>query len=227
MCRLGAIDYQAAWDLQRQLAVARRHDRIPNVLLLLEHPATYTLGRGGKREHILISESELRDRGIALYEVDRGGDVTYHGPGQLVGYPIFKLPPGRPDYVRYIRGVEAAMLEAVLELGVPATLQRGYSGVWVGDEKVCAIGVKVDASGVTTHGFALNVNADLSFFEHIIPCGLTGKGVTSLERLLGRHVSPSRVMSVVVDAVARTFEFAPQSVGRNRLLSSLRHASAA
>lgn len=222
--RLGVIDYQEAWDLQRELAEARRCDLVPDVLLLLEHPHTYTLGRRGKRENILLSSQELERREIAVYEVDRGGDVTYHGPDQLVGYPILKLPPERLDYVRYIRDVERAMLLAVRDLGVPGELKEGFSGVWVGNDKVCAIGVKIDAQGVTTHGFALNVNTDLSYFGHIIPCGLTDKGVTSLQKLLGRRVSMARVTRAVVNRLAETFELEPRSTSVRRLHSLLRRS---
>jgi lipoyl(octanoyl) transferase len=139
-----------------------------------------------------------------------------------VGYPILKLPPDRLDYVRHIRDVERAMLLAVHDLGVPGELKEGFSGVWVGDDKVCAIGVKIDASGVTTHGFALNVNADLSYFDHIIPCGLTDKGVTSLHLLKGRRVSMARVQSIVARRVGETFGLAPRGFGRSRLNSLLR-----
>lgn len=222
VCRLGVVDYQAAWDVQRVLAEARRHDCIPDVLLLLQHPHTYTLGRRGKPKNVLLSAAELQRRQIALYHVDRGGDVTYHGPEQLVGYPIFKLPPERLDYVRYIRDVERAMLLAVRDcLGTGgdhgAELKEGYSGVWIGNDKVCAIGVKVDAYGVTTHGLALNVNTDLSYFAHIIPCGLTDKGVTSLQGLLQRRVSMRRVQSAVVRRMAETFDLTVQRQGRRRV----------
>jgi lipoyl(octanoyl) transferase len=217
ICRLGLIDYQEAWDLQRKLAEARRHDLIPDVLLLLEHPHTYTLGRRGKQENILLTPDELAWRKIAVYWVDRGGDVTYHGPEQLVGYPILKLPPERLDYVGYIRDVERAMLLTVRDLGLPGELKEGFSGVWVGSEKVCAIGVKVDAYGVTTHGFALNVNTDLSYFDHIIPCGLTDTGVTSLQQALGRRVSMRRVIDAVVDRLAEAFDLTPKSSGARQL----------
>jgi lipoyl(octanoyl) transferase len=203
---LGTIDYQSAWDLQRSLAEARRDERIPNVLLLLEHPHTYTLGRRGREENILLSLPELEARGIAVHHVDRGGDVTYHGPGQLVGYPILKLPPDRLSYVGYIRDVEHALLLAVRDLGAPAELQEGYSGIWIRDEKVCAIGVKIDAAGVTTHGFALNVATDLSYFGHIVPCGIADKGVTSLDQVLGRRVPMKAVEEVVVSRLAERFE---------------------
>ena len=219
VCRLGLIDYREAWDLQGRLAAARRVDALPNLLLLLEHPHTYTLGRSGKPEHVLLSPEELERRKIGLYEVDRGGDVTYHGPEQLVGYPILKIGSGRFDYVRYIRDVEHALLLAVKDLGVPAELKRGLSGVWVGDEKVCAIGVKVDAFGVTSHGFALNVNTDLSYFGHIVPCGIADKGVTSLARALRRRASMRRAEDAVIRRLAERCELSPtpRALGRSRL----------
>ena len=223
--RLGLIDYQQAWDLQRRLVQARQQDRISDVLLLLEHPHTYTLGRRGKRAHILLTPRQLKRRNIAVYDVDRGGDVTYHGPEQLVGYPILKLPPDRLDYVRYIRDVEQALLLAVRDLGAPGELQEGFSGVWIGNEKLCAIGVKIDASGVTSHGFALNVNADLSYFDYIIPCGLADKGVTSLHQILGRRVSMRRVMDLVAARIAERFDLTPKTLGPKRLHTLLARSS--
>lgn len=153
-----------------------------------------------------------------MYEVDRGGDVTYHGPDQLVGYPILKLSSGF-TYVGYIRALERALLDAVRDLNVDADLKEGYSGVWVGEEKIGAIGVKVDAYGVTSHGFALNVNTDLSYFGHIIPCGITDKGVTSLQRVLGRRVSQRRVERAVIKRLATAFggEVADRVLTPNRL----------
>jgi|SRR5579884_1167731 len=218
VARLGSIDYQEAWDLQQRLAEQRGADEIPDTLLLLEHPHTYTLGRKGKRRHILLTPRQLKRRGIAVYDVDRGGDVTYHGPEQLVGYPILKLPPDRLDYVRYIRDVERALLLAVRDRGVPARLKEGYSGVWIGDDKICAIGVKVDARGVTSHGFALNVNTDLSYFEHIIPCGITDKGVTSLQKILGRRASMRRAGDAATRRLAGVFDLEPEIVRRDRVL---------
>jgi lipoyl(octanoyl) transferase len=209
VARLGTIDYDEAWSLQRRLAALRREDLIPDTLLLLEHPHTYTLGRRGNDENILLTPAELEQRGIAVYHVDRGGDVTYHGPGQLVGYPIFRLPAERLDYVGYIRDVERALLDATRSLGVPAHLADGFSGVWLGREKLCAIGVKVDAYGVTTHGFALNVDPDLRYFENIIPCGLTDKGVTSITRVLKRRVAGRRVEHAVVEHLALAFGQTP------------------
>jgi lipoyl(octanoyl) transferase len=217
VCRTGTVAYQEAWDLQRELAAARNADLIPDVLLLLEHPHTYTLGRRGNDENVLLPPPELARRGIAVHRVDRGGDVTYHGPGQLVGYPIFKLPPERLDYVRYIRDVEKALLLAVRDLGVHAELQDGYSGVWVRNGKICAIGVKVDAFGVTTHGFALNVGVDLEYFEHIVPCGLIDKGVTSLEKELGHSVPMRAVIPAVERRLGETFDLEPKTIGITHL----------
>jgi lipoyl(octanoyl) transferase len=217
VARLGRIECQNAWDLQRRLAEARRYDRIPNAFLMLEHPATYTLGRSGTQDNILLTPRQLSRRKIGVFDVDRGGDVTFHGPGQLVVYPILRLERGRIDYARYIRAVETAMLGAVCDLGVSASLLKGLSGVWVGDEKVCAIGVKVDAYGITSHGVALNVNVDLSYFDDIIPCGIADKGVTSLHRILQRHVSIARVERVVVKRLAESFGLAVQPGGRRKL----------
>ncbi len=219
IARLGTIDYHVAWELQRRLAGARRRDAIPDTLLLLEHPHTYTLGRRSKAEHVLLTRDELNRRRIPLYEVDRGGDVTYHGPGQLVGYPILKRTSARIDYISYIRDVERALLEAVRRLGVPGERRQGFSGVWVGSNKLCAIGIKIDAYGITSHGFALNVNTDLSYFDHIVPCGISDGGVTSLQREFKRRVSMRRVMAAVVDSVGQTFglEVRPRSVGIDRV----------
>jgi lipoate-protein ligase B len=226
VCRVGTVEYQEAWDLQRELAAARNAGLIPDVLLLLEHPHTYTLGRRGNDENVLLPPSELTRRGIAIHRVDRGGDVTYHGPGQLVGYPILKLPPERLDYVRYIRDVEKALLLAVRDLGVHAELQDGYSGVWVRNGKVCAIGVKVDAFGVTTHGFALNVGADLEYFGHIVPCGLVDRDVTSLEKELGHRVPMRTVIPAVERRLGETFDLQPQIVSRTRLETMIASVSA-
>jgi lipoyl(octanoyl) transferase len=213
------VDYREAWNLQRRLAEARRCDRLPDTLLLLEHPHTYTLGRRSKPEHVLLSREELERRRIPLYEVDRGGDVTYHGPGQLVGYPILKRTSARIDYISYIRDLERALVATVVRLGVPGERKDHFSGVWVGNRKLCAIGVKIDAYGITSHGFALNVGPDLSYFSHIVPCGIADKGVSSLEQELGRRVSMRRVMHAVVESMEETFQLAarPRSVNLERV----------
>jgi lipoate-protein ligase B len=181
--RLGVVPYREAWAMQQELAVARRAGRIPDTVVLLQHPHTYTIGRSGTRDHVFLTENELAARGITCLEVDRGGDVTYHGPGQLVGYPILDLGP-TPDVGRYLRLLEGSLIDVLADFGIKADRLSGYTGVWIGNRKIAAIGVKV-AQGVTTHGFALNVTTDLSYFSHILPCGIPDKGITSMAVELG------------------------------------------
>jgi len=209
------MDYAAAWDLQRRVAAVRAEGHIPDTLILLEHPHTYTLGRSGKVEHLLMSELERAERDVRVYEVDRGGDITYHGPGQLVGYPIMSL--GRPgqdgrlpqvDYIGYLRRIEGALIDVLAVWGIAAGRSQGYTGVWVrvGEPlKVAAIGVKVDGRGISQHGFALNVAPDLSFFGGIVPCGIHDRDVTSMARLLERPVEVEEVSAVVAEQFGRAF----------------------
>jgi len=198
--RLGLIPYREAWELQRRLAEQRRTGEVPDTLLLLQHPHTYTIGRSGSRDHVFLSDVQLAARGITCLEVDRGGDVTYHGPGQLVGYPIVDLGL-KPDVGAYLRGLEGCLIDVLAGFGISAARLPGFTGVWIeGERKIAAIGVKV-ASGITTHGFALNVSTDLSLFTHILPCGIRDKGVTSMARELGR----APAMTAVEDAVAALF----------------------
>ncbi len=205
MRRLGLVDYLEAWTLQRQLVEARTAGRVPDTLLLLEHPPTYTIGATGNASHLLVSQEELGRLGIAVHCVDRGGDITYHGPGQLVGYPVFDISERRGGPLRYLRELEGVLVEALGCLGVKSGLLRHHTGVWVGEEKIAAIGVKVTARHITSHGFALNVNPDLDHFAHIIPCGIRDKGVTSLARLLGHEISVRAVADQVVAAFGRVF----------------------
>jgi len=202
--RLGVLDYGAAIDLQRTLVEDRRAGRVGDTLLLLEHPAVITLGAKtrGRRDHLVASPEQLAAAGVAVYETGRGGDITYHGPGQLVGYPIFDLRPDRCDVHRYVRDLEDVLIRAVSTLGVAAGRLPGLTGAWAGptgrEEKIGAIGVRI-SRWITSHGFALNVSADLDPFKWIVPCGIADRGVTSVERVLGRRV----LMSDVADAVAR------------------------
>lgn len=188
--RAGTLDYMAAWAWQRDLVARRSSGAIADTLMLVEHPHTYTLGRATKDGHLLVSRAALAEQGIALVETDRGGDITYHGPGQVVGYPILKLAQHGGDLLRYLRMLEETLIVALADYGVAAGRIAGLTGVWVGEQKIAAIGVRLSASGVTQHGFALNVTTDLRYFGQIIPCGIVGKGVTSLERLIG--VTPAR-----------------------------------
>src|SRR6266508_3341353 len=208
VCRVihaGRIDYLAAWEWQRELVRQRSAGAIGDTLLLIEHPHTYTLGRSTKDGHLLITPEQLAEQSIALVESDRGGDITYHGPGQVVGYPILKLSQHGGDLLRYLRLLEATLIVALASYGVTAGRIAGLTGVWVDDAKIAAIGVKLSASGVTQHGFALNVATDLRYFQQIIPCGIADKGVTSLERLLGTAPLHSEVEQLVAAAFGAVF----------------------
>jgi len=200
LLKLGLVDYLEAWELQRSLAEARRNGRGSDTLILLEHPHTYTIGRRGTEEHLLVDKVFLTHLGAKVYQVDRGGDITYHGPGQLVGYPIIDLRHWGNDVGWYLRQLEEVLIGVMAAFGIAATRLPGYTGVWVGDSKLAAIGIKV-ANSITTHGFALNVNTDLSYFDYIVPCGLPGKGVTSMAQLLGKTVE----IDTVADRIAARF----------------------
>jgi lipoyl(octanoyl) transferase len=211
---LGRLAYRDAWALQEQMAAQRGADQIPDTLLLVEHPHTYTLGTSGHDENVLLSPDELSARGIELYHVNRGGDITYHGPGQLVGYPIIKLPAGgdglHADVVAYVRQIEQTLIQALANYGIAGWPYPGLTGVWVGDPeapaKIAAIGVKVTVRRVTMHGFALNVNTDLDYFKGIIPCGISDKAVTSMQALLGRSLNFREVAMQVAHAFGEVFE---------------------
>ncbi|WP_018132814.1 lipoyl(octanoyl) transferase LipB [Effusibacillus pohliae] len=208
---LGKIEYGAAFELQKQAVREVMADKSTTRVYLLEHPPVYTIGRAGGEHHVLVDEQQLKQLGISLYEVDRGGDVTYHGPGQLVGYPILPLARWGNDVRRYIRMLEEVVIRFLREYGIESGRIEGLSGVWVGNEKICAIGVKAsrDRAGksfITSHGFALNVQPDLSHFTHIVPCGIVDKGVTSMQRLLGREVPMDEVKRGWVRSFAEVFE---------------------
>lgn len=203
---LGQVPYQEAWELQRVIATRRAADETGDTLLLLEHPHTYTFGSRGKREHLLVPEAQLRSRGVAILDVDRGGDITYHGPGQLVGYPILRLRDYGINVVPYLRCLEEVLIRVASSYGLAASRQRGYTGVWVGDAKLAAIGTKVDTNGITRHGFALNVSTDLRYFDDIVPCGIRDKSVCSLESLLGRRVTRSEVVEQTAQAFEDVFD---------------------
>ena len=205
--RLGRIGYEDALRLQAELVAERKSGRIADQLLLLEHPPVITLGAKTRNDlsHVLQTKEALADMGVGLFETGRGGDVTYHGPGQLVGYPIFDLKPDRCDVHQYVRDLEEALIRAVAGFGVTAGRVKGLTGIWVGDEKLAAIGVRI-SRWVTSHGFALNVNTDLTHFGLIVPCGIADKGVTSLKRLLGRTVPMAEVEQAVVQAFEIVFD---------------------
>jgi lipoyl(octanoyl) transferase len=199
--KLGLMPYADAMALQAELVKQRRSGEVADQLLLLEHPHVITLGTASSTNHILVGDEERALLGIEMFETGRGGDVTYHGPGQLVGYPIFDLKPDRCDLHQYVRDIEEALINALAHFGLHGGRKPGLTGVWLGDEKVAAIGVRVSSGWITSHGFALNVNTDLQFFDAIVPCGIRDHGVTSMQRALGREVT----MNEVEDAVAAEF----------------------
>lgn len=196
----GRVPYRVAYDEMHRLAELRVSNEIPDVLILLEHPPVYTAGRRSDPSHLLLAEHELARRGAELHFVDRGGSVTFHGPGQLVGYPIIHLGT-RPDVIRYLRDLEEVIIRACADLGVDVGRSEEHTGVWAGDRKVCAIGVKTTRA-VTLHGFALNCTTDLSWFDAIVPCGLSDRGVASLSGLAGRRIEVQQALTTV----ARRFE---------------------
>ncbi len=201
----GSVGYSAAYAWQRELHARRVAGQIPDLLVLLEHPSVITLGRRFRPQHLLAPVGELRRRGIEVHEADRGGSITYHGPGQLVAYPVVDLRTDskpNPDVIVYLRLLEAAVLATVADFGVRAELRPGLTGVWVGRDKLGAIGVNV-SRGVTKHGMALNVSTELALFSSMIPCGIPDAGVTSLQRLLGQSPSMEAVSSVFAGHLAR------------------------
>ena len=199
-CRLGTIDYAEAHRLQKELQGKRIRGELGDVVLLLEHPAVLTMGRSAKAQHVLVAPEILQERGIQVHEVGRGGDVTYHGPGQLVAYPIIDLKPNRKDVRKYVASLEETMMRTCASFGLAARRVEGLNGTWIGDRKVGAVGVRI-SRWVTMHGLALNVNSDLRQFEMIVPCGIQDKGVTSLSAELGRTVR----VTDVFDPLARHF----------------------
>jgi lipoyl(octanoyl) transferase len=194
---LGLIDYKKAWDLQKEFFVLRYKKLIPDLLLLLEHPHTYTLGRTADTAHLIGSKEYLSENKISVYDIDRGGDITYHGPGQIVGYPIIDLNDWYKDTHKYLRGLEEVIIKTCAEYGITGERDPEHTGVWVGNRKIAAIGIKV-SRWITMHGFAFNINSDLSYFGGIIPCGISDKGVTSMLEETGQETNISEVKSKLV-----------------------------
>jgi lipoyl(octanoyl) transferase len=205
--RLGVVPYADGLELQRDLVVRRKADQIPDQLLLLEHPPVITLGvkTRNDRSHVVATVETLEEEGVEVFESGRGGDVTYHGPGQLVAYPIIDLRPDRCDVHRYVRDLEEVLIRTSAAFGIVARRSEGLTGAWVGEEKLAAIGVRI-ARWITSHGFALNVSTNLSHFGLIVPCGISDKGVTSLEKLLARQVPMATVEDAVIDAFCAVFQ---------------------
>lgn len=239
---LGRMEYGQAWELQRALALRRAEGMVGDVLLLVEHPHVYTIGRRGSQAEVLLSQEALAEQGVQVYEVDRGGAVTYHGPGQLVGYPILDLRRWGGGPLRYVRALEAAIIETLRDFEVPAQAVEGLTGVWVakgpgarneeqgtggqeaGARKIAAIGVRI-SRGVTTHGFALNVAPELRYFQGIVPCGIQGLEVTSMARELGRRLDITDIQGPLVESLGGHLELAMEwavAEEQEALLASLR-----
>ena len=205
-CDLNNIDYQEAWDLQKEILEMRVDEKINDVLFLLEHPHTYTLGKVADKRNLIGSVDYLMQNKISVFDIDRGGDITYHGPGQIVGYPIIDLKKWKQDTHRYLRSLEEVIIKTCSDYDLKGVRDPKYTGVWIGDKKIAAIGIKV-SRWVTMHGFAFNVNTDLDFFSGIIPCGIVDKGVTSLKNELSKSIDISEVKEKLVDNFKNIFEY--------------------
>ncbi|HEY7750987.1 MAG TPA: lipoyl(octanoyl) transferase LipB [Ignavibacteriaceae bacterium] len=205
-CDLGLIGYKEAWDLQYEILNRRTKNEIDDVLLLLEHPHTYTLGKTADKSNLISSEEMLHQKEISIFEIDRGGDVTYHGPGQIVGYPIIDLSSWQKDTHKYLRALEEVIIRTLDHFNISGTRNPKHTGVWIDDKKIAAIGIKV-SRWVTMHGFAFNVNTDLTLFNGIIPCGIKDKEVTSLKSELNMTVDLAEVKSVLVNEFINTFNY--------------------
>jgi|SRR5208282_2557360 len=225
---IGLISYTDAYALQQRLTAARKAEALGDVLLLCEHPHVITLGRNAKRENLLVSEHVLRQKGVELHATNRGGDITYHGPGQIVGYPILNLGVIKRDVGWYVRTLEEAMIRGTADFGLTAFRIPGRTGIWVNptakpgaaEEKLAAIGVHI-SRWVTSHGFAYNVSTDLRFFDLIIPCGIAERKATSLEKLLSRNVTLDEVKPRLGYHFAELFSFAPRLISSEELTSFL------
>ena len=202
----GIIDYQEAWDLQKKILELRYQNKIPDVLLLLEHPNTYTLGKVADKKNLLSDPDFLKENKISVYEIDRWGDITFHGPGQIVGYPIINLVNWKRDAHEYLRGLEEVIIRTCDEFGLKSQRNPKYTGVWIDDRKIAAIGIKI-SRWITMHGFAFNINTDLSLFNGIIPCGIKEKSVTSLSEELNVEVEIKIVKEKLLNNFKQFFEY--------------------
>ena len=214
--RDGPTPYGDAWVLQKALIGARQRDELADGLILLEHEPVFTIGRSARADHLLVPREFLTGKGFEVYDIERGGSVTYHGPGQLVGYPILDLRAYNEDVVKYVRSLEETILRTLQDFGLAAQRLRGFPGVWAGHEKIAAVGVAVKRK-VTMHGFALNVGPDLAPFDYINPCGI-GRPVTSMARLLGRPLPVDEVRLAYARRFAEVFDLTLGAVAREDLL---------
>ncbi len=223
---LGRTRYADAWELQKKVFSARLERRIDDVLLLTEHEPVFTLGKGADGNHLLANDDELNEKKIDMFWIDRGGDVTFHGPGQIVGYPIIDLNLQYLDIHRYLRDIEEMIIRTLADYGISSGREKEFTGVWVKNEKIAALGVKV-SKWITMHGFALNVGTDLSFFDRIIPCGIFHKGVTSLNAVTGTLVPLPDVHRRLIRHFSDIFSFEVKQITKEELFTLLHHPEAA
>lgn len=203
---LGLIDYREAWDLQKSLFERRLNNEIPDTLLLLEHPNTYTLGKTAHKENLIGSDKFLEEKGVKVYDIDRGGDITYHGPGQIVGYAIFDLKDWKQDAHQYLRSLEEVIIQTCDDFGLKTSRNEKHTGVWIENRKICAIGIKI-SRWITMHGFALNVNTDLGLFDGIVPCGISNKEVTSLKKEFNHEFEIQSIKRSILNNVKKIFNY--------------------
>ncbi|MEW6005636.1 MAG: lipoyl(octanoyl) transferase LipB [Stygiobacter sp.] len=218
---LGFIDYKDAWDLQKAIFENRMNNNIDDVFLLLEHPHTYTLGKVADKKNLLFNEEQLSKNKISVYEIDRGGDITYHGPGQIVGYPIIDLKNWKQDTHEYLRSLEQVIINVCSEYGIQTERKANYTGVWIDERKIAAIGIKI-SRWVTMHGFAFNINTNLDYFNGIIPCGIKDKEVTSLEIELGETISIDEVKQKLLNQFKEIFNYKEiEEVEKEKLINNI------
>lgn len=219
ICDLGFIDYKEAWDLQKQILLLRSEHKIDDMFFLLEHPNTYTLGKVADRSHLISTDEFLQDNKISVYDIDRGGDITYHGPGQIVGYPLIDLHDWHLDTHKYLRSLEEVIIKTCAYFGLAGTRDPKYTGVWIENRKIAAIGIKV-SHWITMHGFAFNVNTDLSLFDGIIPCGIHDKEVTSLSKELNKKFDIQEVKELLFNNFKEVYEYSDVKRLRKEILNS-------
>jgi len=213
---LGITDYNNIWQLQKAVNSYKQHNKCKDLIITNQHKHVYTLGKSGDKNHLLLDNKNLKENKISYYEIDRGGDITYHGPGQLVCYPIFDLNNYYLDSHRYLRDLEEVIVKTLKEFGIVSRKDEEYTGVWVGEEKICAIGIKI-SRWVTMHGLAFNINNDLSYFNRIIPCGIFHKGVTSIKKILQKEVDYDKVIKIVLEKFIEVFRIDIEDINSDKL----------
>ncbi len=215
---LGVSDYNKVWQLQKAVNIYKQNNRCNDLIITNQHNHVYTLGKSGDKNHLLWDNKNLKENKISYYEIDRGGDITYHGPGQLVCYPIFDLNNYYQDTHRFLRDLEEIIIRTLKEFGITSRKDEEYTGVWAGEEKICAIGIKI-TRWITMHGLAFNINNDLSYFDRIIPCGIFHKSVTSMKKLLGDEIDIGQVTNIVLKKFEDVFDVKSEVISYNKLIT--------